>query len=114
MEEAYHLLITGNKDKKISAQTYLKIFHRRMRKGSYNELKDSYQQILDYSGIDEEKAQEMQRIMLDFVNLKDRLSIDDVPDKLERSLLMGIMSYIRQYLLKPIMMNMYQELLICS
>lgn len=76
MEEAYHLLITGNKDKKISAQTDLKHSIEESEK-VVTILADSFLQILNYSEIDETKAEEMQSIMLDFVNLKDRFSNDE-------------------------------------
>lgn len=76
MEEIYNLLLTGTKSKEISAQIYLK-YSVDDTERIIKELNNSYKQILDYSGIEEEKALEMQDHMLDFVNLRDRLSMDD-------------------------------------
>lgn len=76
LEETYNLLLTGTKNKEMSAQTYLKYSVDEAER-VIKELDDSYGQIIKYSGIEEEKAREMQEHMLDFVNLKDRLSIDD-------------------------------------
>lgn len=85
IEEVYHLLITGTKDKDMSVQTYLK-YSVEDAERVIAELKDSYQQIIDYSGIDKDKGQKMQAIMLDFINLKDRLSADDNARKIRRQL----------------------------
>ncbi|NLP16189.1 MAG: Crp/Fnr family transcriptional regulator [Clostridiales bacterium] len=85
MEEAYHLIITGTKDREMSAQTYLKYSVEDAEK-TIVELTYSYQQILNYSGIDKDKAQKMQNTMSDFVNLKDRLSIDDNARKIRKQL----------------------------
>lgn len=75
MEEAYHLLTTGTKDKEMSVQTYLKYSMEDAEK-VIAELVNSYQQIIDYSGIDKSKGQSMQENMMDFVNIRDRLSMD--------------------------------------
>jgi hypothetical protein len=85
MEEAYHLIITGTRDKEMSVQTYLKYSMEDTEK-VISELSSSYQQILDYAGIDMNKAQKMQGVMLDFVNLKDRLSMDDNARKIRKQL----------------------------
>lgn len=85
MEEAYHLLITGAKGKELSAQTYLK-YTIEDTENVMADLKESYKQILDYSGIDAKKNKKLQDIMLDFVNLKDRLSIDDNARKIRKQL----------------------------
>lgn len=76
LEETYNLLLTGTKNKEMSAQTYLKYSVDEAER-VIEELVDSYQQILDYSGIENDKALELKLHMLDFVNLKDRLSMDD-------------------------------------
>ncbi len=85
MEEAYHLLLTGTKDKEISAQTYLK-YSIEDAKEVIAKLQNSYGQIIDYSGIDENQAKQMQQTMQDFVNLKDRLSMDDNARKIRKQL----------------------------
>ncbi len=85
MEEAYHLLITGTKDKDMSVQTYLK-YSMEDAQNVIAELGQSYNQILDYSGIDPDIAEKSQDVMLDFVNLKDRLSMDDHARKIRKQL----------------------------
>lgn len=85
MEEAYHLINTGTKDKDISVQTYLKYSLKDTEKVIV-ELTGSFEQILKYSGVDAEKAQKMQDAMLDFVNLKDRLSMDDGARKIRKQI----------------------------
>lgn len=88
IEEVYHLLKTGTKDKEMSVQTYLK-YSMEEAENVIKELSDSYQQILNYSGLNEEKTQEMQKIMMDFVNLKDKLSIDENARKIRKQLTDG-------------------------
>lgn len=85
MEEAYHLVISGTKDKDMSAETYLK-YSIKDAERVMEELSGSYQKILSYSGIDDKRAQNMQDIMLDFVNLKDRLSVDDNARRIRKQL----------------------------
>lgn len=76
MEESYNMLLTGTKNREMSAQAYLRYSADETERATI-ELTDSYQKILYYAGIDKEKASEMQEHMLNFVNLKDRMSIDD-------------------------------------
>lgn len=85
MEEVYHLINTGTKDKEMSVQTYLKYSVEDAEK-VIAELSDSYRQILEYSGIEVEKSLQMQSIMMDFVNLKDRMSTDDNARKIRKQL----------------------------
>ncbi|TAH72791.1 MAG: cyclic nucleotide-binding domain-containing protein [Anaerolineaceae bacterium] len=85
MEEAYHLLITGTKDKEMSIQTYLKYSVEDAEK-VIRELGGSFNQILDYSGIEIDKAKKMKNTMQDFVNIKDRLSMDDNARKIRKQL----------------------------
>lgn len=85
MEEVYHLLITGVKDKEISPQAYLK-YSVKDADRVISELANSYEQILKYSGIDKDNVQQMQEIMLDFVNLKDRFSTEDNARKIRKRL----------------------------
>lgn len=85
MEEVYHLVNTGTKDKEMSVQTYLKYSAKEAEK-VFSELTDSYKQILDYSEIEEEKSNQMQSIMLDFVNLRDRMAADDNARRIRKKL----------------------------
>jgi len=85
IEEIYRLINTGTKDMEMSVQTYIKYSVEESEK-ALAELEDSFLQILNYSGIDEEKAKQMQGIMLDFVNLKDRMSSDDNARKIRKQL----------------------------
>ena len=85
MEEAYHLLITGTRDKEMSVQTCLKYSVADAQR-AVAELGHSYNQILEYSGLDSIKTETLQNIMLDFINLKDRLSMDDDARKIRKHL----------------------------
>ncbi len=76
MEEAYHLLLTGTKGKEISTQACLKYTVEEAER-VLREMKDSFRTLLQYSGIDADKAEEMLENMNSFVNLKDRMSGDD-------------------------------------
>lgn len=87
MVEAYHLVMTGTKDKDMSAQAYLK-YSIEDTDRVIKDLAGSYQKILDYAEIDKETAQNMQDIMLDFVNLKDRLSTDNNARNVRKRLIM--------------------------
>lgn len=86
MEEVYHLLITGTKDKEMSVQTYLKYSMEEAEKVIAS-LGESYGQILDYSGMEKNRTKKFQDTMLDFVNLKDRLSIDESARKIRKQLI---------------------------
>jgi len=85
IDEIYHLINTGTNDNDMSVQAYIKYSVEEAEK-VLAELTDSYRQILDYSGIDREKAKQMQNVMLDFINLKDRLSTDDYARKVRKQL----------------------------
>lgn len=85
IEEIYRLINTGTKDRDMSVQAYIKYSVEETKK-ALEDLKDSYRQILDYSEIDEDRANQMQNVMLDFINLKDRLSTDDYARKVRKQL----------------------------
>lgn len=85
IEEIYRLINTGTKDRDMSVQAYIKYSVEETEK-ALEDLKDSYRQILDYSEIDEDRANQMQNVMLDFINLKDRLSTDDYARKVRKQL----------------------------
>ena len=76
MEETYHLLLTGTKGEDVNTKAYLK-YSREDSERAVSELNDSYAQILQYAGFEAAKAEEMKLAMLNFVNLKDRLSAED-------------------------------------
>lgn len=76
MEEIYHLLLTGNKGNDISPEVYLK-YAREDAERAVEETKDSFQKIIEYAGIESNKAKEMEKAMLDFMYLRDKFSTDD-------------------------------------
>ncbi|NLJ96622.1 MAG: hypothetical protein GX321_05670 [Clostridiales bacterium] len=76
MEELYNLLLTGTKNQDMSAQAYLRYSIDEMERATI-ELTDSFQKILTFADIEEDKASKMQEHMSDFVNLKDRMSMDE-------------------------------------
>ncbi|CRZ35646.1 hypothetical protein DFR55_12335 [Herbinix hemicellulosilytica] len=85
IEEIYHLINTGTKDKELSVQTFIKYSVEEAEK-VLEELTDSYRQILDYAEIDEDTTNQMQSIMMDFINLKDKFSTDDYARKIRKQL----------------------------
>lgn len=85
MEEVYHLLLTGNKGKDISTETYLK-YSKEDSAHALAELKDSFHTLLTYAKISDEKADSMKGILLDFINLKDKFAVDDIARALRRKL----------------------------
>lgn len=85
IEEVYHLINTGSKNNDLNIQE-LKKYAALDAEVVLENLKDSYKQILNYSGIDEEIANQMQKVMLDFVNLKDKTSTDDNARKIRKQL----------------------------
>lgn len=85
MERIYHLLISGSKDKDIGKQINLRYSLEDTEK-VITELGESYNQILNYSGMDASISKKMQNTMLDFVNLKDRLSMEESSRKIRKQL----------------------------
>ena len=85
MEEAYHLLLTGNKGKDISTKSCLKYTVEDSDR-VLRELTDSFQKLLVYSGLDEDKAVQMMEVMNSFVNLRDRMSGEDGARAIRRQL----------------------------
>lgn len=76
MEEVYHKLLTGesseNKDKDTNNKQDNSV-------EILMETENSFDKILEYAGIEEERAAEMKKAMDDFVNLKDKSSNEDEP-----------------------------------
>lgn len=99
MEEVYHLLISGTKDREMSIQTYLKYSVDDTEK-VISELNESYKQILDYSEIDMDIAERMHITMKDFVNLKERLSMDEAAKKIRKTLTNDFYELYKQVFLK--------------
>ena len=99
MKEAYHLINTGTRDKEISAQTYLKYSVEDSEK-VITELSDSFQQIINYSGIDKDASGKIQSAMMDFVNLKDKYSTDDGARKIRKRLTDGYYGLYKHVFLK--------------
>ena len=85
MEEVYHLLISGTNDKEMSIHAHLKYSEYDTDK-VIAMLEGSYNQILDYSGIEVNKAKIMQDTMMDFVNIKERLSMEDSARKIRKKI----------------------------
>lgn len=76
MEEVYHHLLTGDNRKNTKPADEAKISNEDMQR-AFSELKDSFTKILDYSGIQGDKAETIKAVMLEFVGLKDRFSTED-------------------------------------
>lgn len=72
MEEIYNLLLKGSKGTN-NIKTFLK-YPEEDANNAEEELNQSYQKILDYAEMKPDKAESMINTMLDFINLKDRLS----------------------------------------
>jgi len=75
MEEIYNLLLKGSKGTGNNIETFLK-YPKEDANNAIEELYQSYQKILDYAEMKPDKAESMSNTMLDFINLKDRLSSD--------------------------------------
>lgn len=76
MEEAYHLLLTGTKDKDISTKSCLK-YSAEDSERVLQELTGSFQKLLLYAEMDEDRAAQMMEAMNNFINLKDKMSGED-------------------------------------
>lgn len=85
MEETYHKLLTGTMTKPSDHPAELRYSQEEAKKVAL-ELKDSYHKLLEFSGIDEDKAKSMKEAMQRFVDLKDRLSSDDSARAIRRQL----------------------------
>ncbi|NLK28054.1 MAG: hypothetical protein GX306_06895 [Clostridiales bacterium] len=85
MEEIYHLLLTDAKGTKVSTETYLK-YPKVEAEQALEEMANSFQKLLDYSGLDAEKTEYMKNTLLDYINLKDRNSSDTTARTIRRNL----------------------------
>ena len=84
MEEIYNLLLKSRKGT-ISSHTFLK-YPTEDSEQALEELKDSFSKILTYAEMDSEKVEIMSNTMLDFVNLRDRISYDNDARLIRRNL----------------------------
>lgn len=83
MEEVYHLLLVG--DKLSEEVTELDLKYSREDSGrAINELEESFETILKYAEISEEKANQMHSVMQDFIHLKDKFSSEDTARAIRR------------------------------
>jgi hypothetical protein len=85
MEEVYHLLLTTNKEEKVSSATLLK-YSQEDTLIAMEEMKDSFRKILAYAGMEGDKAEEMETYMQDFVHRKDKFTADDAARNLRKRL----------------------------
>lgn len=76
MEEVYHLLLTGTQNAGLSTESQLK-FSPDVAEIAINETKDSLGKILEYAEVEVAKANELKKNILDFIQLKDKFTIDD-------------------------------------
>lgn len=76
MEEIYFILLTGDKKDTVSTETQMKYTSQDAETAS-NEMKDSLKKILTYSEIEEDRAQEITKLIIDFNNLIDKTSTED-------------------------------------
>jgi hypothetical protein len=103
MEEIYHLLLTSNKGASVSSASILK-YSAEDTKTAMAEMKNSFVKLLEYAGINEERAAEMQTAMEDFVHLKDKFSAEDHARNLRKRL---AENHYEIYL--PIFLRAYKE-----
>lgn len=85
MEEVYHLLLTGGKGNEISSENFLK-YSKEESERALEEMKDSFSTILNYAGIEEEKAAEMKTAIQSFLMLEDKFSAEDFARGLRKRL----------------------------
>ncbi len=103
MEEVYHLLLTNNKEENVSTASMLK-YSGEDTKEAMESMKNAFAKILEYAGIEGDKAVQMQTAMQDFVHMKDKFSSDDSARNLRKK--MGEYHY-EIYL--PVFLRAYQE-----
>lgn len=103
MEEVYHLLLTGERGKDESPEDFLK-YSKDDSKQAIEEFEDSFDAILNYVGITEDRALEMKAAMQDYVLLKDKAAIEDYARAIRRKV---SEHYYEIY--KPVFLRAYQE-----
>jgi Cyclic nucleotide-binding domain. len=86
MEEGYHILLTSEM-KSATGEDKGQAYSKDEMQKALSEIKDAYAKILDYSGIEESKAEEMKKTMNYFNQLKDKTSSDDSARMIRRQLM---------------------------
>ncbi|MDF2590089.1 MAG: hypothetical protein K0S41_3930 [Anaerocolumna sp.] len=76
MEEIYYLLLSNDSERKEQVETGFQ-FSQDESAQAINDLNNSFSQIMLYAGYDPDKAKEMEKNIIDFINLKDKNAIDD-------------------------------------
>lgn len=76
MEEIYFVLLTGDKDGSVSTDIQMKYSDQDAARAA-NETQNSLTQILDYSELSNERKEEIGKLIIDFVNLKSKDSVED-------------------------------------
>lgn len=76
MEEIYFVLITGDNKDSVSTEIQMKYTNQDAETAT-NEMKDSLKQILTYSEIEEDRIEEITKLIIDFSNLNDKTSTED-------------------------------------
>ncbi|MDF2540956.1 MAG: hypothetical protein K0S47_674 [Herbinix sp.] len=76
MEEIYCLLLTGTKEKDKSTDSHLK-YSPKAANDALEDLRDSFSKIITYAGVEPDRAEEMKKCMLEYMNAKDRYATDD-------------------------------------
>lgn len=85
MEEVYHILLTNDKGKDIGTEALLR-YSKEDSARALSELNNSFKTILDYAGITGSKAEDMESTMVDFLNMRDKLSSEDTARAIRRKL----------------------------
>lgn len=85
MEEIYNMLLLGNQGTGIVSETYLK-YSKEDTEMILEELRNSFQKIMAFGGIIGDRAREMNKNLLDFINLADRGSADNSARTIRKNL----------------------------
>lgn len=85
MEAVYHQLLTNNKGGEVSIDTLVQYTEEDTQK-ALEETKDSFAKIMEYAGIEGQKAEEMTFTMQDFLVMKDKTSMEDFARVLRKKL----------------------------
>jgi hypothetical protein len=85
MEQIYHKLLTAPRDKKYHTKTQT-MYSEKDSAQALEQLSDSFKTILEYSGINTDRAEEMQKSMRDYINLRDKTDMEDSSRSLRRKL----------------------------
>ncbi len=103
MEEGYHKLLTGGITGSVSEEERFRYSKEDSQK-ALTELKNSFDKILEYAGIEMDKAEAMKTIMSDFVQLRDKYSADNSIRTLRRNLAEN-----HYFIYKQVFLRAYKE-----